>query len=161
MTDDTPALAAARAAGAPFREVRTEPATSADHSAALQGIAPPQLLRSIVVRRAEGDYLFVLVPADREIDWRLLRRHLGVKRLSLPPGDAAEAATGYAPGTITPFGATRAWPVLVDTAACAHDVVSVGGGAAGVNIQMSPADLVRVLDAQVADLTVLRGAGSR
>ena len=53
------------------------------------------LLRTIVVRRGEDDYLFVLVPAGRRFDWPKLRAHLGVSRLSLPDADEAQAATGY------------------------------------------------------------------
>lgn len=150
---DTPALAALRGSGAIFREVRTQPASSAEESASFQGIRPEQLLRSLIVRRGDGDYLFVLVPAGRDLDWPKLRRHLGVKRLSLPPRDEAEAATGYRPGTITPFGAASQWPVLLDETARRHDLVSIGGGAPGVNIQLAPAELIRLLDAAVADVT--------
>ena len=150
---DTPALAALRQTDATYREVRTRPATSAEESAAFQGIRPEQLLRSLIVRRGADDYLFVLVPAGRDIDWPKLRRHLGVKRLSLPPRDEAEAATGYKPGTITPFGAASAWPVLVDQAAMSHDIVAIGGGAPGVNVQLTPRELARLLAADTADVT--------
>ena len=150
---DTPALAGLRRSDATYREVRTQPATSAEESAAFQGIRPEQLLRSLIVRRGAGDYVFVLVPAGRDIDWPKLRRHLGVKRLSLPPRDEAETATGYKPGTITPFGAASAWPVILDESAVRHDVVAIGGGAPGVNVQLAPDELVRLLGADVADVT--------
>ena len=80
MTEEatTPALRALEAAGIPFRVVRTERAGSAEESAALQGIPVEALLRTIVVRRGEDDYLFVLVPAGRRFDWPKLRAHLGV-----------------------------------------------------------------------------------
>ncbi len=67
-----------------------------------------------MIRRAADDYVFVLVPGGRQIDWPKLRAHLGVKRLSLPDADEARAATGYERGTITPFGASHAWPVIAD-----------------------------------------------
>ena len=97
--------------------VRTEPAHSAEESAELQGIEVGALLRSIVVRRGDDDYVFVLVPGGRRFDWPKLRAHLGVSRLSLPDADEARAATGYERGAITPFGAARAWPVIVDASA--------------------------------------------
>ncbi len=112
--DSTPALDALRDAGVAHDVVRTAPAGSAEESAGLQRIALGQLLRTIVVRRGEDDYVFVLVPGGRRFDWPKLRSHLGVSRLSLPDADEAKAATGYERGTITPFGATRAWPVVVD-----------------------------------------------
>ncbi len=139
--------------GVSHRIVRTTLPSSPEESAALQGIPVGALLRTIVVRRGEDDYLFVLVPAGRRFDWPRLRAHLGVKRLSLPDPDEARAVTGYVRFTITPFGATRAWPVVVDASARTYPVVSVGGGMRGVNIHMAPADLVSALSAEVVDVT--------
>src|SRR5512135_1681077 len=130
MTDaapSTPALDAVAVAAIPHRVVRTERARSAEESAQFQAIPVEALLRTIVVRRGEDDYLFVLVPAGRRFDWPKLRTHLGVNRLSLPDADEAQAVTGYVRFTITPFGSTRAWPVIVDASAMEHKVVSVGG----------------------------------
>ena len=150
----TPAIAALEAAGVPFAVVRTERASSAEESAAFQGIPVEALLRTIVVRRGEDDYLFVLVPAGRRFDWPKLRAHLGVSRLSLPDADVAQAATGYVRYTITPFGSTRAWPVIADAAIDGLELVAIGGGDFGVNLHLAPADLVRALDADVADVTI-------
>jgi prolyl-tRNA editing enzyme YbaK/EbsC (Cys-tRNA(Pro) deacylase) len=61
--------------------------------------------------------------------------------------------TGYERYTITPFGATRAWPVIADAAILGEPVVSIGGGARGVNLHVAPADLVAALDADVVDVT--------
>jgi Cys-tRNA(Pro)/Cys-tRNA(Cys) deacylase len=156
MTDaepSTPALDAVATTGVAYRVVRTALPNTPEESAALQGIAVGALLRTIVVRRGEDDYLFVLVPAGRRFDWPRLRSHLGVKRLSLPDSDEAHAVTGYVRFTITPFGSTRPWPVIVDASAMAHPVVSVGGGVRGVNIHMTPADLVAALGADAVDVT--------
>jgi Cys-tRNA(Pro) deacylase len=150
---DHAALRAVEASGVAYRVVRTEPAGSAEEAATLQGIPLGALLRTIVVRRGADDYLFVLVPAGRRFDWPKLRAHLGVSRLSLPDADEALAVTGYVRYTITPFGSTRAWPVIADASAADQPVVSVGGGVRGVNIHLAPADLVRVLAADVADVS--------
>jgi Cys-tRNA(Pro)/Cys-tRNA(Cys) deacylase len=149
----TPAIDAIVAAGVAHRVVRTERAGSAEEAAELQGIPLAALLRTIVVRRGEDDYLFVLVPAGRRFDWAKLRAHLGVRRLTLPDADEARAATGYERYTITPFGATRPWPTLLDAAAMGEPVVSVGGGAFGVNLHLAPGDLVTALDAGIVDLS--------
>jgi Cys-tRNA(Pro) deacylase len=153
VIDESPAVAAARAADVLHRVVTTEPAGSAEEAAQLQGIPLQALLRTIVVRRGEDDYLFVLVPAGRRFDWPKLRAHLGVSRLSLPDADEAQAATGYVRYTITPFGSSRAWPVILDASAADEPVVSLGGGVRGVNIHLAPADLVAALGAAVADVT--------
>jgi prolyl-tRNA editing enzyme YbaK/EbsC (Cys-tRNA(Pro) deacylase) len=114
---DTPALAALEGSGLSFDVVETIPAHSAEESAELQGIPIGALLRSLVVRRGDDDYVFVLVPGGRRFDWPKLRAHLGVRRLSLPDAEEARAVTGYERGAITPFGATRAWPVILDASA--------------------------------------------
>ena len=151
MTDDTiPALAGS---GLPYRVVRTEPARNAEESARLQGIELGSLLRTIVVRRGEDDYVFVLVPGGRRFDWPKLRAQLGVSRLSLPDADEARAATGYERGAITPFGATTAWPVVADASILDRETVAIGGGRRGVNVHVAPADLVRHLGAIVADVS--------
>ena len=152
--DQTPAIRAAAALGVPYRVVRTEPANSAEESAQMQGIPLEALLRTIVVRRGDDDYLFVLVPAGRRFDWPKLRGHLGVSRLSLPDADEAQRVTGYVRYTITPFGSTRAWPVIADAAITQQPVVAIGGGARGVNLHLAPADLVSSLGAEVVDVTV-------
>ena len=149
----TPALDALASAAVEHRVVRTERASSAEESAAWQGIELGALLRTIVVRRGDNDYLFVLVPGGRRFDWPKLRALLGVSRMSLPDADEAQRVTGYPRGAITPFGSTRAWPVIVDRSAMSHEVVALGGGAHGVNVHLAPADLAAALGAQVADVT--------
>ena len=150
---DTPAIRAVQAAGVPHRIVRTERPHDPQESARLQGIELRSLLRSIVVRRGEDDYVFVLVPAGRRFDWPKLRAHLGVSRLSLPDQDEAKAVTGYERGAITPFGAERPWPVIADASIMDLERVSIGGGRRGVNLHLAPADLVAATRADVADVT--------
>jgi Cys-tRNA(Pro)/Cys-tRNA(Cys) deacylase len=140
-------------AGFPYRVVRTVPAGSVEESAELQGIRVDQVLRSLVVRRGADDYVFILVPGGREIDWAKLRAHLGVRRLSLPDREDARSATGYERGAITPFGSLRRWPVVMDRTALEPDRVAIGAGARGVNAHISPEDLRAYLRADVADVS--------
>jgi len=133
--------------------VVTEPASSAEESAQFQGIGLHQLLRTIVVRRGENDYVFVLVPGGRRFDWPKLRAHLGVNRLSLPDAEEAKQVTGYERGTITPFGSTNAWSVIADASIEPLDKVAIGGGQRGVNIHLAPAVLVASTNAVVAEVT--------
>lgn len=152
-TQSTPALDAIAASGVPHRVIRTERASSAEESAGFQGIETRQLLRTIVVRRADDDYLFVLVPAGRRFDWPKLRELLGVRRMTLPDADEARSVTGYERYTITPFGSSRAWPVIADAAIVGEPVVSIGGGGFGINLHLAPADLVATLHATIADVS--------
>jgi Cys-tRNA(Pro) deacylase len=157
----TPAIDAVRALDVAHRVVVTGPANSAEESAAMQGIPAGALLRTIVVRRGEDDYLFVLVPAGRRFDWPKLRAHLGVSRLSLPDAEEAQRVTGYVRYTITPFGSTRAWPVLADAAILEQPLVAIGGGARGVSLHLTPGDLVAALDATVVDVSIPDQADNR
>ena len=151
--DDTPAIAAVRRTGVPYAIVRTRPARDPLESAELQQIDLGDLVRTIVVRRAEDDYVLVLVPAGRRFDWPRLREHLGVRRLALPDAEEAKSATGYERGAITPFGALGGWPVIADASILGRPRVAIGGGARGVNIHLSAADLIAASGAVVADVT--------
>ena len=153
MTDATPAIEALRATGLGFRVVQTRPAGNPDESAELQGIPLGALLRTLVVRRGADDYMFVLVPGGRRFSWPKLRAHLRVSRLSMPDADEALAVTGYERGAITPFGARRDWPVLLDAAGLDHGTVAIGGGARGVNLHLAPSDLAEQLGAEIVDLS--------
>ena len=139
MDDDTPALRALEGSDLAFEVVRTERARSAEESASFQGIELGQLLRTIVIRRGADDYVFVLVPGGRQIDWPKLRAHLGVSRLSLPDAEEAKAATGYERGTITPFGSSNAWPVIADERIPALERVSRSAAAATASTCTWPA----------------------
>ncbi len=132
MDAETPAIEMLRERGVAFEVVRTRPANSAEESAQLQGIELGELLRTIVIRRGADDYVFVLVPGGRQIDWPKLRAHLGRSRLSLPDKDEARDATGYERGAITPLGASRPWPVIADSQVAALDRVAIGADLADV-----------------------------
>lgn len=153
MAIETPAIGALAGTSLQYSLVRTEPPASAEESAALQGIEIGQLLRTIVIRRGTGDYVFVLVPAGRQIDWPSLRAHLDVKRLSLPDQDEAKEATGYERGAITPFGARIPWPVIADASVVGRGVIAIGGGARGVSLHLDADDLIAELRADVANVT--------
>jgi len=150
---ETPATRAAAEAGLEARVVATAVPTSAEESAALQGIDVGHLLRTIVIRRGVDDYVFVLVPGGRQIDWKRLRAHLGQRRLSLPDAEEARAATGYERGAITPFGATSAWPVVADATIRDLGTVAIGAGARGVNLHLEAPALLEALRATQADVT--------
>ena len=146
------ALRALTASGVPYAVTRHGPVRSLAEAAAARGVEPRDIVKTLVVRRGEGDYLFVLVPGDREISWPKLRAHLGVSRLSMPDAGTALAATGYERGTITPFGSTTAWPVVAD-ATMTGRTVSMGAGAHGVAATLDGDAVVAALGADVADVT--------
>lgn len=143
--------AAADALGLAYEVTRHGPVRSLAEAAAARGIEPRQILKTMVVRVAEGDHRFVLVPGDREIAWPKLRGLLGVSRMSMPGADEAWAVTGFARGTITPLGSRTPLPVIAD--ASIEGTVSIGGGGHGVALSLDAAALIAALGARVADVT--------
>lgn len=148
---DTPALRDRRLESLTYDVIRHGPVRSLREAAEARGVTPAQVIKTMVVRRAEDDYLFVLVPGDRNISWPKLRSHLGVSRVSMPDADDALRVTGYERGTITPLGSTGDWPVLADERITG--VISLGAGEHGVSLKVDGTDLITVLDADVADVT--------
>lgn len=148
----TPALVALAASGIAHSVTRHGPVRSLAEAAAARGIEPRAVVKTMVVRRAQDDHLFVLVPGDREISWPKLRALLGVNRISMPDADAARAVTGYVRGTITPFGSATSLPVVADERIVGQ-TISIGGGAHGVAATLAADDLIAHLDALVADVT--------
>jgi Cys-tRNA(Pro) deacylase len=154
MSDDdnsARAIGAAAALGLAHTVTRHGPVRSLEEAAAVRGVEPSAVVKTLVVRLSDDDYRFVLVPGDREIGWPKLRALLGANRLSMPSAEVARDVTGYVRGTITPLGATTAWPVIAD--ASLSGPVSVGGGAHGVALTVDADELVAALGATVADIT--------
>ena len=108
--DDSPAQrarAAIDAARVSYEVTTHGPVRSLEEAAHARGLTPDRILKSLVVRRADDDFLFVLVPGGHAISWPRLRALLGVSRLSMPDAAVALEVTGYPRGTITPFGSLR------------------------------------------------------
>ncbi len=143
----------AAAIGLDVEVIERPAASSLAEAAALIGIEPGDVVKSLVVRRSDGDYLFALVPGGRKIDWASLRAVVGTNRLSLPDASQAKDATGYERGTITPLGSTTAWPVFADERVRGHRV-ALGAGAHGLSALVDGDALLSALGATVADITV-------
>lgn len=152
MTTDTPALQALRAAGLEHRVLSHGPVRSLTEAAAARGVEPADVVKTLVVRRGDDDHLFVLVPGLRTISWPRLRALLGVSRLSMPDAAGALSATGYERGTITPFGATRAWPVVADERLRGRRI-TLGAGEHGLAVALDADEALARLAATVADIS--------
>ena len=151
MNTDTVAVRAVKASGLKHAVVEYGRVESVEAAAAARGVDLHQVIKTIVVRRGQGDLAMVLVPGDRVIDWPRLRTLLGVSRMALATADEAFEATGYRPGMITPLGSKTALPVIAD--ASMTGMASIGGGAHGVAINIDASDLVGLLDAVVGEVT--------
>lgn len=146
----SPAIDAASEAGVDFRLVPHGTVTSAQEAAEKRGIDISQLVKTLVVRIEEDQYVLVLVPGDSGMDYKKLREHLGVRRLTMPDPDEAHMATGYRRGTITPLGSGL--PAILDRRLVGHSEVSLGSGVEGWAIHLDPADLVEAFDVTIGDV---------
>lgn len=127
-------------------------AGSLEEAAALLGLSPSDIVKSLVVKRKDGTYLFALVPGDRQIAWAKLRAVVGVNKLQLPDAGQALEATGYERGTITPLGSTTAWPVFADSRIAGRRV-AMGAGEHGFSLFVESDALLTSLDATIADIS--------
>ncbi|MBC9955630.1 aminoacyl-tRNA deacylase [Yimella sp. cx-51] len=155
MAEDEPttaAIDAVRAAGIEHTVTRHGEVSSLAEAAAARGIEPRDLIKTLVVRVTDDEYVFVLVPGDRKFSWPKVRALLGSNRLSMPDADTAKTVTGYERGTITPFGSTTALPVYADEHLRGR-TISLGGGGHGVGLTVRGDDLITHFDATVADLS--------
>src|SRR5215218_5923619 len=133
-------------------ELRRRPAArSLEEAAELLGIRPSDMAKTIVVRRSNGSYMFVVIPGDAQIAWPKLRSLLGVSKMKLPDATEAFEATGYERGTITPIGSAPSWPVIVDQRLVGRRA-ALGAGGHGYSAFVEIDDLVRAYQATVADI---------
>ncbi|GAB4051984.1 aminoacyl-tRNA deacylase [Catellatospora paridis] len=146
------ALDALASTGLDHRVIRHGPVRSLAEAAAARGVEIPDVVKTIVVRRGDDDFLFVLVPGDRVISWPKLRALLGVSRLSMPDASEAKAATGYERGTITPYGSLKPWPVIADERLRGREI-TLGAGEHGVAVAVDADAAVAGLAGTFADVT--------
>ncbi|SMH35869.1 Cys-tRNA(Pro) deacylase, prolyl-tRNA editing enzyme YbaK/EbsC [Rathayibacter oskolensis] len=143
----------AAARGLEVEIVERPEAGSLAEAAGLLGIDPGDIVKSLVVKRHDGEYLFALVPGGRQISWPKLRAVVGVNKLRLPDETAALGATGYRRGTITPIGSTTAWPIVADELIVGRRI-AMGAGAGGRSAFVDADALISAYGATVADITV-------
>ena len=134
-------------------ELRERPAASSLHeAAALLGLTPADVVKTLVVKRSDDSYLFALIPGDRAISWPKLRALVGVNKLRLPEPELALAATGYERGTIVPVGSSTDWPVFADER-IVGERIAMGAGAHGYSMFVEADDLIAAYAATVADIS--------
>lgn len=142
----------AAARGLDVEVVERPAADSLEGAAALLGIDPGDVVKTLVVKRHDGGFLLALVPGGRSIAWKKLRTVVGVNKLSMPDAATALEASGYERGTITPIGATGELPVYADERVLGRRV-ALGAGRHGASAFVDGDALVAAYGATVADIT--------
>lgn len=152
----TPATAFLEARRVPYRAhgyaFDEAPGAIARAAAERLGVDPGRLLKCLIAALDDGRLVAVLVGGDRTLDLKALARAAGARKAELAPLAAAERATGYVKGGLSPLGQRRALPLFLDRAALEHGSVLVNGGRRGLQLELATSDLQAATGAQVADL---------
>ena len=154
MNEKPPISIALEELGVPHKIFRHEnPVNSFEQAASDRGQKPEQVVRSILFRIAEDEFIMVLVAGPAQISWKSLRKHLGRSRISMATEDEVLAVTGYRVGTVGPFGLPHPLKVLIDVSVVREEEISIGSGIRNMAIILKSADLRRALsDAEIVEL---------
>ncbi len=149
---DTPVTRALEALSIPFElRLHDRPVRSLEEAAAARGLAPGQIVRSLVFRIEEGTFVMVLMPGPEQISWPQLRHHLGVSRLTTASAEQVERETGYPPGAVSPFGLPRPMRLLADRSLLDLETISLGAGVPNAGVVLARADLFATLEIELGD----------
>ena len=155
MPSGTPATVALTAAGVAFTQHTYEHDPSARsfglEAAEVLGLPPEQVFKTLLVDTGAG-LAVAVVPVTGLLDLKAMAAAVGAKRVAMADPAAAQRSSGFVVGGISPIGQKRALPTVVDESAELFDVVYVSGGRRGLDLGLSPTDLVRITGATVADI---------
>jgi Cys-tRNA(Pro)/Cys-tRNA(Cys) deacylase len=149
----TPATVALTRAGIAFtlRAYDHDPAAESYglEAATALGVEPERVLKTLLVS-VEGRLVVGIVPVSGQLDLKAVASAAGGKRAEMADPRLAERTTGYVVGGISPVGQRKQLPTVLDSSAMAFETVLVSGGKRGLDLELAPADLVRVTGAMVA-----------
>jgi Cys-tRNA(Pro)/Cys-tRNA(Cys) deacylase len=155
MRNSTAVTQALDAAGIPYTlHLHDHPVHSLEQAADERGLAPEQIVRSLLFRLEHRQYLLALIPGPSQVDWSKLRHYLGVSRVTTADAGEVRSVTGYEPGAVSPFGLNKELRILADPCLKLHDVISLGAGIRNAGVILKRQDLERALDIEWVDLRV-------
>lgn len=115
------------------------------------GIAPDRVFKTLVAE-VDGALTVGVLPVTTRLDLKALAAAAGGKRAKMAEVSAAERATGYVAGGISPLGQRKRIPLVLDSSASDHETVFCSAGRRGLELELSPADLVKLTRARVAPI---------
>lgn len=116
------------------------------------GVEPNRLFKTLVAS-VDGNPVVAIVPVAERLNTKALARAVGGKRAEMIAPSDAERLTGYVTGGISPFGQKKRLASYVDESVLAHDTVYCSAGQRGLQVELAPVDLIRILAATTAPLT--------
>ena len=150
----TPAVVAAQRAKIDFRlhEYEHDPAAPSYGLEAAEklGVEPARVFKTLLAKIDGARLAVAIVPVERSLDLKALAAALGGKRAAMADVAEAERATGYVAGGISPLGQRKRLPTVLDASALPFATIHVSGGRRGLEIELSPADLLRLCGGSTA-----------
>ncbi|GAA3746334.1 Cys-tRNA(Pro) deacylase [Streptomyces tremellae] len=149
----TPATTALASAGAAYtlHAYGHDPAAPSYGEEAAEALGvPPERVFKTLVAEVDGALTVAVVPVTGQLDLKALASAVGGKRGAMADPAAAERATGYVRGGISPLGQRRALPTVLDASARAHPTVYVSAGRRGLEAELAPGVLAELTSAVVA-----------
>jgi len=132
--------------GIPHRVfVHPGPLNSIEQAAEERGQRPEQIVRTILFKVSKDNYIMVLIAGPQQIDWKMLRQHLGTSRMTMATAEEVLDVTGYKLGAVAPFGLNRSVDILVDESVLAEREVSMGSGFRNLAVILKSKDLMAAL----------------
>jgi Cys-tRNA(Pro) deacylase len=146
MSEPTPVSQSLIDMGVAHREFRHPgPLRSLEQAAAERGQQPGQIVRSLLFRVSEGEYVMVLVAGPEQLSWKRLRRYMGTSRLTMASPEEVLQITGYPLGAVAPFGLPQPIKIVVDESVLTQSEISLGSGVRGTGIIMQTTELLAAL----------------
>lgn len=149
----TPAVAAATRAGVGFtvHPYDAGPGPYGEAAADALGVSRERVFKTLVTE-VDGGLTVAVVPASASLDLKALATAAGGRRAAMADPARAERVTGYVRGGISPLGQRRGLPTVVDESASRFPTVYVSAGRRGLQIELAPADLIRLTGAACAPI---------
>lgn len=133
--------------------IHDKPLRSLEQAAAERGLENDQIVRSLLFRLEDQQYVLVLVAGPGKVSWAKLRKTLGVRRLTTARDTEVKDVTGFEPGAVSPIGLQSTIRILVDRSLLKQATLSIGAGIRNAGVILQRDDLLRILNPEFVDVT--------
>ncbi len=153
----TPAVQVAKQAGVVFsvHQYEHDPHTASFGREAAEklGAAAEIIFKTLVVQTDKGELAVVIVPVMKNLDLKAAASTLSAKKVRMVDKSLVQRTTGYIPGGVSPLGQKKQLPTLIDSSAGNHQQIYISAGRRGLEIALSPGDLVDLCNATLSEIS--------
>ncbi len=125
---------------------------SGSHAADLMGVDHGSMFKTLVLKGEKTGYLVCCIPVDGEVDLKKAAKAAGDKKVEMLPMKDLLSVTGYIRGGCSPIGMKKRFPTYLDSSALEYEKIAVSAGMRGVQVILSPEDLVEYVGAKITNL---------